>query len=506
MRKSLKRALITALVLLLTPIGVATTANPAQAAPIGDHVLHWNDVLLKTYRSAGGAPGPLARSGAMMHLAMYNAVNTINCYKSGSYNAFDCLAIDYTGDNSISGGWANPDVETAIDYAAHTVLAGLYPSISFTADLAAAQDGIPADAAQQQGRSIGVKAGTNMLSYRQSDGSANNAAYTPSTSPGYWRPTGSGNAATPNWGNVTMFSRASEAYKLNSLRPRLPGGYSTMPALLSSSAYASQVNEVKSLGRATGSTRTATQTQIAWFWANDLDGTYKPPGQLYAHTRIVSAQRGLDQMANLRLFALVAGAMADAGIASWDAKYLTNIDLWRPESAIQLAGTDGNAQTTADTAWRPLSADRNGVNFSPPFPAYVSGHATFGAAWARTMERYFGTDNISFTATTEDPHAVGVTRTFTSFSAAAIENARSRIYLGVHYQWDADYGVSTGNKVADYVTSKMLQKVLNGGSYPSATGCDEVGDDWVYAQRIYSAYSCRQDSASSWTLVVYPWP
>ena len=505
MRKPLKRALTAALVLLLTPIGAVVTATPAQAAPIGDHVLFWNDVLLKTYRAVGGAPGPLARSGAMMHLAMFNAVNTTSCYQHGSYEVFDCMAIDYTGDNTISGSWANGDVETAIDYAAYTVLASLYPTLSFSADLTAAQDSIPVDASQQQGQAIGVKAANNMLSYRSTDRSNDATVYTPSTSPGFWRPTGSGNAATPNWGKVFPFSRFTEDYKIYQMRPRLPGGYSTMSALLSSSAYAAQLNEVKSLGRATGSTRTATQTQIAWFWANDLDGTYKPPGQLYALTRIVSAQRGLDQLANLRLFALVAGAMADAGIMAWDAKYLTDIDLWRPETAIHLADTDGNNQTSPDTAWLPLSADRNGVNFSPPFPAYISGHATFAAAWAKTMERYFGTDAISFTATTEDPHAVGVTRTFASFSAAAVENARSRIYLGVHYQFDADYGVSTGNKVGEYTTSKLLQKVINGGSYSTSTECEATGDDWVYANQIYSAYYCRPET-SGYTMVLYPWP
>ncbi|GIE37052.1 hypothetical protein Ait01nite_100970 [Actinoplanes italicus] len=507
MRKQLRRAVTATLATVLASTGLAAVAAPAQAAPIGDHVIFWNNVLLKTYRTAGGAPGPLARSGAMMHNAMFNAVNAINCNRTGSYDDFNCLAIDYTGGVPITN-WANPDVETAIDYAAQTVLSSLYPAISFSADLAAAQDGIAVDASQQQGRSVGVKAGQNMVASRDGnlDRSTHNTTYTLVNQPGFWRPTGSGNAATPGWGQVVPFSRFTESYKLSSLRPALPGGYSTMPSLLASSAYATQVNEVKSLGRATGSTRTSEQTQIAWYWANDLDGTYKPPGQHFAHTQVVSAGRGLDQMANLRLFALVSAAMADAAIVAWDAKYLTAIDLWRPESAIQLAGTDNNAATTADTAWKPLSADRNGVNFSPAFPAWISGHATFGGAWAKSMERYFGTDAITFTGGTEDPHAVGVTRTFTSFSAAAQEDARSRIYLGVHYSWDGTQGNAAGAKVGDYVANKLFQKVINGGGFSSAQTCDETGDDAVYANKIYSAYSCRQNSATSWTLIYYPWP
>lgn len=113
--------------------------------------------------------------------------------------------------------------------------------------------------------------------------------------------------------------------------------------------------------------------------------------------------------------------------------------------------------TTADPNWRPLSPDADGTPFSPPFPAYVSGHATFAGAWAGAMQAYFGTDAITFTATTEDPYAIGVTRTFTTFSAAARENARSRVYLGVHYQFDADSGLSAGTAPAQHVAATFLR-------------------------------------------------
>jgi membrane-associated phospholipid phosphatase len=95
---------------------------------------------------------------------------------------------------------------------------------------------------------------------------------------------------------------------------------------------------------------------------------------------------------------------------------------------------------------------------SPPFPAYISGHATFAGAWAGVMKSFFGTDNVTFTANTEDPFiANGVTRTFTSFSAAAAENARSRIYLGVHYQWDADAGISSGTAIGTWIVANRLR-------------------------------------------------
>jgi len=244
-----------------------------------------------------------------------------------------------------------------------------------------------------------------------------------------------------------------------SFRPPQPGGYAYKADMLKSSEYAAQVNEVKKLGSATSATRTPEQTEIAFFWANDLDKTYKPPGQLFEITKIVSDQKGLTLVQNARLFALVALGMADAGIVAWDAKYDTNLDLWRPESAIQLATTDGNPATAGDPNWKPLSKNpANGKSFSPPFPAYVSGHATFGAVHAAIMRLYFGTDNVTFTATTEDPNLpAGVERTFNSFTEAARENGRSRVYLGVHFQWDGDHGFISGTALGEYVHANVLK-------------------------------------------------
>jgi membrane-associated phospholipid phosphatase len=123
------------------------------------------------------------------------------------------------------------------------------------------------------------------------------------------------------------------------------------------------------------------------------------------------------------------------------------VDLWRPVTAIQLAGTDGNPYTTADPYWLPLGP-------SPCFPAWISGHATLAGAWSRVMIAEFG-DAVTYTGSTEDPLAVGVTRTFTSFTSAAVEDARSRIYLGVHFQFDGDDGRATGTNVGNLTTTRM---------------------------------------------------
>src|SRR5204863_2751366 len=134
-------------------------------------------------------------------------------------------------------------------------------------------------------------------------------------------------------------------------------------------------------------------------------------------------------------------AMADAGISSWDCKYVENF--WRPITAIREAATDDNPATAADPNWAPLGAQAdngNGTNFTPPFPAYTSGHATFGAAAFRTIADFYGTDAIHFSFTsdefngiTKDQYGVTrpvVTRSYSSFSQATEENGQSRIYLG----------------------------------------------------------------------------
>jgi membrane-associated phospholipid phosphatase len=283
-----------------------------------------------------------------------------------------------------------------------------------------------------------------MRTARANDGVNDSTGYTPENVPGAWRPTDGCTAVTPVWGNLRPFAMTSGS------QFRRPPPATDYAALLASSTYASQLAEVRGLGRTNSSTRTADQTRAAWFWANDLDGTYKPPGQLLAHTAIVADARLTEGLRIARLFALVSLAMADAGISAWDMKYLTSFDLWRPETAIK------QAPVNPDPTWEPLSADRNNVSFSPCFPAWVSGHATFGAAWAGIMRNELG-DNITFTATTEDPHATGVTRTFTSFTAAATENARSRIYLGVHFQYDADDGAAAGYNIANHVYNNYLR-------------------------------------------------
>ncbi|GAB7044162.1 MULTISPECIES: carbohydrate binding domain-containing protein [Catenuloplanes] len=419
-----------------------------QPALANDPVLYWNDVLKQAIRESvepQRSPTNLARAAAVMNTAIFDAVTSVTN-----------IGTPYVGRITVPVDTHVASLESAVNMAAFDTLRVLFPNLTFTDELTAARGVLPNgtnSVQRDRGEGVGAAAASAVVANRSNDGSTSTATYTPSTTPGAWRPTDTTPAVTPFWGQVRPWTMTSGSQ----FRPPLPGGYSSYSTLLASQAYADQLNEVKNLGRATGSTRTAEQTDIAFFWANDVPGTYKPPGQLLEHTEIVAVQRGLGVLEHARLFALVSLAMADAAIAAWDAKFLTPIDLWRPQSAVQNADLDGRSDTVKDAAWLPLSINPAGQRFSPAFPAYISGHATFGGAWAAVMRNYFGLDHLEMRLTTEDPSRPTVVRTLPSFTAAAAENGRSRIYLGVHYQWDADNGVATGTQIGNQVFAGYLR-------------------------------------------------
>jgi hypothetical protein len=165
-----------------------------------------------------------------------------------------------------------------------------------------------------------------------------------------------------------------------------------------------------------------------------------------------------------RLLALENVAMADEGVANWDSKYF--YQFWRPISGITLA--NGNNATTADPGFMPLGApasNKTGPNFTPPFPAYPSGHAGFGGAIFQTLRNFYKTDKIPFTFVSDELN--GVTkgndgnarplkpRSFSTLSQAEEENGQSRIYLGIHWSFDKTEGIAQGRKVANYVFKNL---------------------------------------------------
>jgi hypothetical protein len=389
----------------------------------GDAVLDWNAAALDAIRADKTAPPAAARDLAMLQVAVFDAVNAI----SGGYRGY---VVHRHGPKDASA-------PAAVAQAAHDVLAALFPAqaATFDAKLASSLAGAKGPAVNKA-VALGRDCARAILKERRHDGSTAQVPYTVGSGPGVWQPTPpafSTSPLLPQWPDVEPFG----VPKGDTFRP--PG-----PPALGSAAYTASFDEVKSLGSANSTTRTADQTQIAKFWA-DGAGTATPPGHWNQISADVGTARHNTLAQNARMFALLDVALADAGICCWDSKYEFNF--WRPVTAIRAADTDGNPATSPDPGWTPLLG-------TPPFPSYVSGHSTFSAAAATVLAGFFGTDNIHFT--TGDDTLPGVTRSFDSFSAAAAEAGQSRIYGGIHYQFDNQDGLALGRKVGSYVFSHVL--------------------------------------------------
>ena len=237
------------------------------------------------------------------------------------------------------------------------------------------------------------------------------------------------------------------------------------PPALSSSMYAFDFNLTKELGAKNSATRTAEQTAIAQFWA-DGPGTVTPPGHWNVIARDIALQRKMALTENARLFALLNLALADAAICCWDGKY--EFKCWRPITAIHEADTDRNPATGQDPAWTPLLA-------TPPFPEYTSGHSTFSSAAATVLARYFGSDTVPFSATSEAMPSFS--RSYQSFSEAAAEAGLSRIYGGLHFMSANQQGLLSGASLGAYVAEGFLKEKRPPGAMNTAQpmGAERAG-------------------------------
>jgi hypothetical protein len=318
----------------------------------------------------------------------------------------------------------------AVAAASARVLSYLYPSQKNLfiekrdTDLQAYADA----AARQAAVELGEGVADVVIALRDNDGWNRFVVEDVGNQPGQWRPTPPAFdlPQAPHWAQLTPFSLQSGSQ----FRPDEP------PAL-TSVAYAEALNEVKSLGSATSSTRTAEQTQIARFWADGL-GSYTPPGHWNQIADQQATADGFGYGSAARLLAILNVALADSSIASRDAKYA--YDLWRPVTAIRNADSDGNPETTAQSDWQPLL-------ITPNHPEYVSGHSTYSAAAAEVLTTILG-DRAFDTTSIGLPN---VSRSFSSFEDAAAEAGRSRIYGGIHYEFSNQIGQALGTEVAGWV-------------------------------------------------------
>jgi membrane-associated phospholipid phosphatase len=409
------------------------TATASLTVNRGDVIIAWNQTALEAIRADMSNVGLASRNLAMVQAAVYDAVNNIDHIGSVYHVAVAAPA--------------GASAQAAASAAAYQVLLSLYPTEKplLDATLGETLATIPDGPSKTEGISEGLAVANGILAWRQNDGSNVDVPYVPGNQPGQWRPTPPDYSPAwgPDWGQVTPFAITNPtAY--------LP----PPPPALTSPAYAAAVNQVESLGAKDSTTRTPDQTQIALFWAYDLPGMGPPPVHFNQVIQEIALQQHNTFDQNARLFGLANVAMADAGIVAWDTKYTYN--MWRPITAIQLANTDGNPATVADPTWQPLGSPGEGrvPNYTPPFPSYVSGHATFGGALFTVLADFYGTDTMNFTLTSDE--LPGVTRSYTSFSQAALENAMSRVYLGVHYLFDSTNGINVGDAIGNTVYNTIM--------------------------------------------------
>jgi hypothetical protein len=339
----------------------------------------------------------------------------------------------------------------AADAAGLFTASALFPTDTaiFQATYQSSLLGVPGGRAQTDGIALGRLVAEQTLISRETDGANAVVNYIPGSAPGDWRPAPPkfAPAQTPQWALVTPFALKSPSQ----FRPPPP------PAL-TSAAYTAAFNETKDFGRVDSTVRTPEETEIAKFWEGKA-GTPQVPGYWneIAQSAAISQGNTLDQ--NARLFAELNVALADAVIAHFDAKYTFN--RWRPVTAIQLADQTGNPDTVADPNWQPL------LN-TPPNPSYVSGHGAASGAASTVLAHFFGTDNISFSLTSED--LKGVTHSFTSFSAAAAEAENSVVWGGIHFRFDVTAGQTLGQSVARYVDQHFFQPRPGSARDPHANG------------------------------------
>jgi hypothetical protein len=412
-------ALALALPAASSAVPVRTAQAPQPAASV-DPVIDWNRFLLDLQATPGDQPANVHPTYelAMLHAAINDAA----------------VAIDHSGKRYLPRVHAIRDtsLSAAADAAAHDTLVALYPTLGASIDqhYSSLLGQVPAGRRKLNGVRVGRLVAAQLLRRRANDGSsASPIPFQPGTSPGDYEltPPAFSQPIFTHWSRVKPFL----LHRADQFRPAPP------PAL-TSPKYAAAIDEVKSLGAAQGSTRTADQTEIGQFWNPPIWAAWNRIAQAAA-----LGQHG-DLSENAHTFAALNLAFADAAIAFYDAKYAYHV--WRPVTAIHAAGADGNPDTTADPNWTPLST-------TAPDPSYPGAHGTISAAGADVLAGIYGND-FSFTVTS--PALPGVTRSFVSFSEAAQEASVSRIYNGNHTRLDEVAGENLGHDIAGFVLARTL--------------------------------------------------
>ncbi len=462
-----------------------------HSAKSDDVITDWDktsyEAVVRDTAGSTTMPGPgwSSRNLAMVTAAMCDAVN--NAAASPPFTSYA-----YTGPT-----FQNASSKVAAAYAAHDVLASIYTAptqiAAFDAQLATSIAGVSGQALTD-GKTLGQAAATAVINKRTNDGAATNVSYSTQPGLGHYQLQSGQTIWGPNWGNVTPFVlNATQKANVATLIGTKLDQFMNVPglsalatptatpafytAMLGSPNFATAYNDLVKLGgNSVGTyttTRTLDQTRAGIYWGYDVGGLGPPPVLYNQILRKIAVQQNNTVQQNARLFALSNMAMADAGIASWQAKF--QYDIFRPITAVQNQSALQSlniAINTVDAGWTPLGAPNgipgsatmpNNAPFTPPFPAFTSGHASFGGALFQTIRDFYGTDAIPFTLTSDN--LPGLPRTFNTLTQAELENAESRIYLGIHWQFDADIGISSGDLVGNNVFTGAIVPVPEPSSF-----------------------------------------
>ena len=418
---------------VLSALALVALAAPRVAR--ANAVTDWNLIASNSIVVIAGQPPPVSvLHFAMVHGAVYDAVNAID----RGYQPYLVQPPSNPTDSK----------EAATAAAAFRVLVGIFPGQAGTlqpiydAYIDTLPDNPPGSKAA--GIAIGEATASAMLTNRINDGRFGPSPTPHPLAPGIWRrtPPNFANDPAPWVGNVRPFILPSATMF------RTDG-----PNPLTSEAYAEDFNEIKEVGSLTSITRTPDQTDAAIWWQDQAMALWN---RIF---RTLAADQNLNIVDSARLFAMENLAAADALIGCWNDKYYYWV--WRPITAIREADTDGNPATEADPTWLPLFDPTTPVCnppllFTPPFPDHPSGHSSATSAFVNTLQNFFGTDKIAFSAFSNKSCT---TRSFERFSDALKEVIDARVWAGIHFRTADMQGAVLGNKVAHYLEKHYFQLV-----------------------------------------------
>ncbi|ETX00352.1 MAG: hypothetical protein ETSY1_11525 [Candidatus Entotheonella factor] len=418
----------------LTMVGVAEATLPPAAAASRkiQPVLTWNELALDTTRTKRLGAFAAARLYAMVNVAMYDAVNGIQVARNRSKRDFALVPPD--------GAPHQANRRAAAVAAAHAVLSSLYPDMAdlYNSQLAEDLAGLNRRPARvETGRQWGEKVGQQVVDLRANDGSSPSETQPGDTAPGAFR---------ADWGSAQY--RNMEPFGINDPSVYLSDG----PPALDSAAYADDFNEVKTLGNA--AIPDQEKDEIFNFWSAG-GGSARPPGE-WIKIAIAVAPRKPSTKTSLsrtvRLFALLGMALGDSAATSAQSKFTYHF--WRPATAVRNADTDGNPATEQDPNWTQRNGSIGGS------PEHTSGQSTFAGASSTILASFYDNDNVAFSFTGDN--AIAGARTFDSFSEAAAEAGRARIFAEIHFEFSNQAGQKAGRGVAREILDTRLLKTRRG--------------------------------------------